>query len=428
MKQKLLNSIIVLAFVSLLGVVFMQVYWVRNAYELKEEHFNHSVRLSMKTVLNRLLEIHTDSTLKQLTSPDPCIIKKTEVTDVIQPQVLDSLIKAELGCMQITDGYEYGIYNRNTLRFSMGNYQKYKPELLLSVHQQSIEALFSPGDYFFSIYFPRQQNYLMRQLIGWMAISAVFLLIIIFSFWFTIVTILRQKKVSEMKNDFINNMTHEFKTPIATISLASEMLMKPAVQQDQTKTSRYAKVINQENARLQNQVEQLLQIAIIEKGELKLNLKTIEMHKLLQNTIDRFELKLQEKQGQIIYRPEATKDLVTADQQQMAHVFVNLIDNAIKYSPSKPEIIIATSNHQAGFEVRISDKGIGISRENHAQVFKNLYRVHTGDVHDVKGFGIGLYYVKRMLGMHHGSIELDSELGKGTTFTVFLPFEQSKNE
>ncbi len=428
MKRKLLNSIIVLAFVSLLGVVIMQVYWVRNAFELKEEHFNNSVRLSMKSVLTRLLEMHADSTLKQLTSPDPCIIKKTEVADVIKPAVLDSLIKAELGCMQITDGYEYGIYNRNTLRFSMGNYQNYQQELLKSVHQQSIEALFSPGDYFFSVYFPRQQNYLMRQLVGWMVISAIFLLILIFSFWFTIVTILRQKKVSEMKNDFINNMTHEFKTPIATISLASEMLMKPAVQQDQTKTSRYAKVINQENARLQNQVEQLLQIAIIEKGELKLNLKTLEIHKLLQNTIERFELKLQEKHGHITYLPNASKDQVVADQQQLAHVFANLIDNAIKYSPSSPEITITTANTTNGMMIRISDKGIGIARENHAQVFKNLYRVHTGDVHDVKGFGIGLYYVKRMMGMHNGSIELESELGQGTTFKLFLPFEQRKNE
>lgn len=426
MKHKILSSIIVLAFVSLLGVVFMQVYWVRNAFELKEEHFNNSVRLSMKSVLNRLLERHTDSTLKQLASPDHCIIKKTEVADVIQPAVLDSLIKAELGCMKIVDGYEYAVYNRNTLRFVMGNHNNYQNELIRSVHQQSIEALFAPGDYFFSVYFPRQKNILLRQLIGWMIISAVFLLIIIFSFWFTIITILRQKKVSEMKNDFINNMTHEFKTPIATISLASEMLLKPMVQQDQAKTSRYATVINQENTRLQNQVEQLLQIATIDKGELRLHFKSVDIHKLLSNTIDRFELKLNEKNGSIVYRPNAATEHVMADKEQLAHIFVNMIDNAIKYSPSKPEITITTTNSQNGINISFSDKGIGIAKENQALVFKNLYRVHTGDVHDVKGFGIGLYYVKRIVDLHNGSISLSSELGLGTTFTLFLPFEQSK--
>ncbi|HOI31962.1 MAG TPA: hypothetical protein PLC47_04285, partial [Bacteroidales bacterium] len=229
MNIRFFNTIIILAFVALLGVVVMQVYWVQNAIELKEEQFDNSVRIAMKSVLNRLLEDQTDSVIKQLNSTHPCVNEKTEVSDVISPKVLDSLIKAEMQCMRVGDAYEYMIYNRSNHRMVMGNARLYVDELYISEHQQSIEALYSPGDYYFSMYFPHKVQQVFVQLSVWMLLSAMFLLAVIIGFWYTVYTAIKQKKISEMKNDFINNMTHEFKTPIATINLASEMLLKQVV-------------------------------------------------------------------------------------------------------------------------------------------------------------------------------------------------------
>jgi len=291
----------------------------------------------MKSVINQLLESRNDSARKQLSDSVNCTIEKTDVSDVVPPRLLDSLLKAELGCMQITKGYEYAIYNQKNSRFYFGNFNLFKNELLASEHKQSIKSLFSPGDYYLSLYFPRQKNMVIKQLIGWMLLSVVFLLVIIFSFWYTILTIIRQKNISEMKNDFINNMTHEFKTPIATISLASEMLMKPAIQLSQQKTAKYAGVIFQENQRLQSQVEQVLQIA-------------------LQKCLDRFELQLKERSGKASLSAKAIHFHVIADEYHMFHVFSNLIDNAIKYSPEAPLISISTISDQNGIIIRFTDQ------------------------------------------------------------------------
>jgi two-component system phosphate regulon sensor histidine kinase PhoR len=428
MRSKLFTFIIIITFISLLGVVFTQVYWVRNAIGLKEEHFNHSVRIAMKTVLNRLIESNNDSTLRRLSMPSPCYMDKTNVQDVVKPKVLDSLIKAELGCMQISKGYEYAIYNRRNDKFVMGNFNKYVQQLLESEHQQTIQALFKPGDYYFTMYFPRQQSMIFGQMAKWMLISALFLLVVIFSFWFTIVTIIRQKKLSEMKTDFINNMTHEFKTPIATISLASEMLMKSEVNQSTEKIKKYASVIYNENFRLQNQVEQVLQIAILDNGETKMRMKEVDIHKLITKTVDNFEIKANEKSARLTMNLRAENPIIAGDRMHLSNVLANLIDNALKYSRENPQIELSTVSDKKGVTIAIIDNGIGIATENQHLVFKNLYRVHTGDVHDVKGFGLGLYYVKQIVEMHHGSITLTSQLGQGSTFDVFLPYNTIQTE
>jgi len=428
MKSKLFTTLIVITFISLLGVVFTQVYWVRHAVELKEDHFNHSVRIAMKTVLNLLIALNNDSTLRRMSMPAPCYMDKTNVQDVVKPKVLDSLIKTELGCMQISKGYEYAIYNRRNEKFVMGNYNQYKHQLIASEHQQTIQALFKPGDYYFTMYFPKQQHIIFGQMAKWMLLSALFLVIVIFSFWFTIVTIIKQKKLSVMKTDFINNMTHEFKTPISTISLASEMLMKPEVNQFVDKTMKYASVIYNENLRLQNQVEQVLQIAILDKGESKMHLKEVDIHKLITKTVENFEIKATEKSAQITLNLAAENPYVAGDRMHLANVLANLIDNALKYSKSEPLIAISTSSDKLGVTIVIADNGIGISSENQHLIFKNLYRVHTGDIHDVKGFGLGLYYVKQIVELHHGSINVSSALERGATFRVFLPYNSIQTE
>ncbi|MDD4373722.1 MAG: HAMP domain-containing sensor histidine kinase [Bacteroidales bacterium] len=421
MNIRFFNTIIILAFVALLGVVVMQVYWVQNAIELKEEQFDNSVRIAMKSVLNRLLEDQTDSVIKQLNSTHPCVNEKTEVSDVISPKVLDSLIKAEMQCMRVGDAYEYMIYNRSNHRMVMGNARLYVDELYISEHQQSIEALYSPGDYYFSMYFPHKVQQVFVQLSVWMLLSAMFLLAVIIGFWYTVYTAIKQKKISEMKNDFINNMTHEFKTPIATINLASEMLLKQVVHKNQDKALSYARVIHHENERLQHQVEQILQIALLDRNEIQLQQSRFDICKLLNDLIEGFNINAEQKGGKIVLKTDCSEVLVDGDRLHLAQLFSNLLDNALKYNDKIPLIQIYVAVENENVKVSVTDNGIGISAENFGVIFKNFYRVHTGNIHDVKGFGIGLYYVERIAKLHGGKVQLESELHKGSTFVVHLP-------
>jgi len=421
MNIRLFNTIIILAFVALLGVVVMQVYWVRNAIELKEEQFDNSVRIAMKSVLNRLLEDHTDSAIKQLNSTHPCVNEKKEVADVISPKVLDSLISAEMQCMRVGDAYEYMIYNRSNHRLVMGNARLFVDELFISEHQQSIEALFSPGDYYFSMYFPRKSQQLFFQLSVWMLLSALFLLAVIIGFWYTVNTAIKQKKISEMKNDFINNLTHEFKTPMATINLASEMLSKPMVLQNLDKVQSYARVIHHENERLQHQVEQILQIALLDRNEIQLQPNHFNMGELLADLIEGFNIRAEDVGGKITLKSPGNEVYIKGDRLHLAQLFSNLIDNALKYNDKIPQIQIELSRDEENVRVAVIDNGIGISATDIDLIFKNFYRVHTGNIHDVKGFGIGLYYVEKVAKLHGGKVQVESELHKGSTFVVQLP-------
>ncbi|MDD4087922.1 MAG: HAMP domain-containing sensor histidine kinase [Bacteroidales bacterium] len=421
MNIRLFNTIIILAFVALLGVVVMQVYWVRNAIELKEEQFDNSVRIAMKSVLNRLLEDHTDSAIKQLNSTHPCVNEKKEVADVISPKVLDSLISAEMQCMRVGDAYEYMIYNRSNHRLVMGNARLFVDELFISEHQQSIEALFSPGDYYFSMYFPRKSQQVIFQLSVWMLLSALFLLAVIIGFWYTVNTVIKQKKISEMKNDFINNLTHEFKTPMATINLASEMLSKPMVLQNQDKAQSYARVIHHENERLQHQVEQILQIALLDRNEIQLQPNHFDICELLADLIEGFNIRAEDVGGKITLNSPGNEVYIKGDRLHLAQLFSNLIDNALKYNDKIPQIQIEVSMEEENVKVAVIDNGIGISATDIGLIFKNFYRVHTGNIHDVKGFGIGLYYVEKVAKLHGGKVQVESELDKGSTFVVQLP-------
>lgn len=421
MNIRLFNTIIILAFVALLGVVVMQVYWVRNAIELKEEQFDNSVRIAMKSVLNRLLEDHTDSAIKQLNSTHPCVNEKKEVADVISPKVLDSLISAEMQCMRVGDAYEYMIYNRSNHRLVMGNARLFVDELFISEHQQSIEALFSPGDYYFSMYFPRKSQQVFFQLSVWMLLSALFLLAVIIGFWYTVNTVIKQKKISEMKNDFINNLTHEFKTPMATINLASEMLSKPMVLQNQDKAQSYARVIHHENERLQHQVEQILQIALLDRNEIQLQPNHFDICELLADLIEGFNIRAEDVGGKITLKSPGNEVYIKGDRLHLAQLFSNLIDNALKYNDKIPQIQIEVSMEEENVRVAVIDNGIGISATDIGLIFKNFYRVHTGNIHDVKGFGIGLYYVEKVAKLHGGKVQVESELHKGSTFVVQLP-------
>jgi two-component system phosphate regulon sensor histidine kinase PhoR len=233
--------------------------------------------------------------------------------------------------------------------------------------------------------------------------------------------IYRQKKLSDMKTDFINNMTHELKTPIATISIASEMLKDNSISAQAENRNKYAHIIFEENKRLANHVEQVLQIARFEKGELQLNLEDRDIHTIIESTAHRFQLILEELDGTIELNLNAENDVIKVDELHFTNVINNLIDNAIKYNDKVPLIKINTFNISLGIQIEVIDNGIGLSKDDQQKIFEKFYRVGKGNVHDVKGFGLGLSYVQTIVEAHNGKIWVESKLKEGSKFIIQLP-------
>jgi two-component system phosphate regulon sensor histidine kinase PhoR len=256
--------------------------------------------------------------------------------------------------------------------------------------------------------------------------SAILMLLIMILFSFSINTIYRQKKLSEIKNDFINNMTHELKTPIATISLACEALSDPDMRTGEKAISNYVGMIRDENKRLGVLVENVLRTSIFEQGQMKLKVQQFDVHQVVLQAIANIDIQAKARNGQIVTRFYAKNSVVKGDQLHISNVVYNLIDNAMKYSEGSPRVEIETRDEDKYIAVSFKDHGIGISKENQGKIFDKLYRVPTGNIHNVKGFGLGLSYVKGVLEMHGGTVDVDSDIKKGSTFTIHIPIEHEK--
>ncbi len=280
------------------------------------------------------------------------------------------------------------------------------------------------ADSYLSVYLPNQTGYLLSRMSSTLASSALLMLIVIGCFAYAVQTILRQKKLSEIKNDFINNMTHELKTPIATISMACEALNDPDLSRQPNIQDRYLGIIRQENRRLGQQVEKVLQIARLEKQKPVLKLEEVEVHPLIEGIADIYRLQLP-AESKIMLQLDATDQTILADRLHLTGILNNLLENAIKYSEGAPQIEVYTANtllnDKAAIAITVADKGIGISRENQDKIFDKFYRVPTGNVHNVKGFGLGLAFVRYSTEAHGGNIKLQSKPGAGSRFTVTLP-------
>lgn len=274
------------------------------------------------------------------------------------------------------------------------------------------------------LFFPEKSATIWRTLLPSFIGTFLFAAIILGCFGYTVWVIFRQKHLSEMKSDFINNMTHEFKTPIATISLAADSIINPRVYQDISKLTRFTNIIKQENKRMNSQVEKVLQMARIDREDSKLRLAEVNLHEVIDQAIENIGLQVEKRQGSAKAILEATQPIVKGDLTHISNVINNLLDNANKYSPDTPSITIRTKNLSKGVQVTVSDKGMGLSKEARKHIFDKFYRVHTGDRHDIKGFGLGLSYVKAIMATHNGSVEVKSELEKGSDFILFFPFEQ----
>lgn len=348
-------------------------------------------------------------------------------SDKIDTLAVDSILRAELRDKGIKADFVYGIHNSEQ-RFFAG---KFNEEMRSEILESPYRVNLSPDNVFIapkylSVYFPGERNYILQTMWLILAGSGILILVVVFAFYYTVSTIMKQKKLSDIKNDFINNMTHELKTPISTVSLASEMLGDSSVEKSKDKLNHYIRIIKEENNRLGLLVENILQTAVLDKGEFKLRQQQVDIHQIIDRAISNVRLQVEKRHGEILVEKNADKSILLADQIHLTNVIYNLLDNALKYAEEKPIIKISTYNLNQSIHILVSDNGIGITKENQKKIFDTFYRVPTGNVHNVKGFGLGLSYVKTAVEKHGGTISVESDLGKGSTFKIIIPLSQEE--
>lgn len=350
------------------------------------------------------------------------LVPERSILSRFHPKQLDSLLESEFEARGIDIGFDYAVVSPVRNKFVLLSDHESKDALKKS----ELKANLFPNDLigeqnWLVVNFPEKQQFLLRKIWLMMASSGLLVLVIVSSFGYSIHTILRQKKLSEMKNDFINNMTHELKTPIATISLACEALSDTEIAQAEGLKDRYLKVIGEENNRLGEQVERVLQMAAMDKNDIELKLEVLDMSEMVKTAIDKTLIRVESRGGSIKFIDNATNTAIYGDRTHIINILVNLLDNADKYSPEPPSISVRIYNQDKHILIAVQDRGIGINKEAINHVFQKFYRVPTGNIHDVKGFGLGLAYVKNMVELHDGAVSVESEPGKGSKFTILLP-------
>tara|TARA_Y100001972_G_scaffold129176_1_gene194917 strand:- start:2215 stop:3786 length:1572 start_codon:yes stop_codon:yes gene_type:complete len=378
--------------------------------------------------LNRQLQMLSNKTEMAFSVIENVMVAGRSPLSRFNPNQLDSMLSKELQNKGIDLAYNHAVVMPQEKRFV---YLK-NPSEKLALQTSELRANLFPNDLIgetaeLVIDFPDKEQYLLKKIWATMISSGVLITLILFCFGYAVRTIVRQKKLSEMKNDFINNMTHELKTPIATISLATEALSDKDISETPGLRARYLKAIGDENHRLGDQVEKVLQMAALDRNDLNLKFEKVDLSILLAEVEEKSMLQVENRNGQLKLNIAGDELPVWGDKGHLTNVFLNLVDNAIKYSPE--DLFISIRAHLQGDSVWVSiqDHGIGMTKESIRNIFQKFYRVSTGNIHNVKGFGLGLAYVKSIIDAHQGSISVESELGKGSKFVVSLPLYHGKN-
>jgi len=421
--KKVYPLIIALITFSVLGILFIQMSWIKNAMYLKKEQYNHDIEKSLDEARNMAYNSYING---QGYNPDQIdednknwLIQTRFTAQAIPPEEMRMIIDQAMRRNNVKQPFEYCITNifNNPISFS----NDFKPYMF---NESGVIRLTLPNSYqseTLFLYVKEPQNFIMRQMLWMIIASILFTIIIISAFALTIRTMLRQKNISEIKSDFINNMTHELKTPLATISLAVDALNNERVIHDTEKIRYYSGMIKEENKRMHKQVETILQAAKLEKQDITLNIQQLNAHDLINKVAKNLSLQIQDKQGELKLDLVAAKSNIEADEIHFSNIIFNLLDNAIKYSKDHLVIEISTAVHNGMLAIKVKDNGIGMNRETASRVFEKFYRAHTGNLHNVKGFGLGLSYVKTMAEAMGGQIKVESTPGKGSTFTLHMP-------
>jgi len=440
MKSKSIRIIIILAVIALVGVLTNHFFWINKEIKIQDNllnieqkniqieksQFNNQVTLALVNVRDELLSLNIEASglylepVKQI-NPNYFVVS---FYDTLNPELLKNLLVEQFKEYNIKEVFEYGIYDCFTDSIIFDRYVDLSSGKELNNMSGTELEKWNHDGHYFGIYFPERKNTSVsskENISKSFYISSIVIVFITLIFAYAIVVILKQKRLSEVKTDFINNMTHELKTPISTIGLSSAVLLNKDIHKDPERIHRYAQIIKDENSRLESQVERVLQLAKLDKGEINLKKETINIEQLIKESVEVFRIYAEQNGGTITASFDIKENKLLADKVHVTNIIHNLLDNASKYSPDNPTIDVKAFTLKNGISVSITDNGKGIKKEQQRLIFDKFYRIPTGSVHDVKGFGLGLYYVKKIINQHGGKISVESEINKGSKFTFWLP-------
>ncbi len=421
MQNAVIRWVVILGAVALVGIVGIQSYWVMATWDLNEEEFNKKTNLALFQVAKKLANINeaelpSRDIVKQRTSNYWIVNMAVE----IDAELLEYLLQRELEERSLNVDFEYAVFDCHTDEMVYGGYCSFTPE----GERKNLDLGNLPKDreftYYFGVKFPGRTGFLFDKMQLILFLSVILLVTILF-FAYAMWVILRQKRLSEMQKDFINNMTHEFKTPLSTIKIAAGVFANDERVKSDSRLERYANIILEQNERLNRQVEKVLQLARLEKGNIELKKDKVVLLEVLQPLLESTRMQVEQRGGELKVDLETLDGVVVvADRLHLSNILYSLLDNALKYSNEQPLIAVSGEWKDKRILLKVADNGIGISPTHQARIFDKFYRVPTGNVHNVKGFGLGLYYVKRICQAHAWQIDLDSEPGRGTTFEILL--------
>lgn len=447
MGRRLIGILILLATVSVAGIIATQIYWLDKAFEVQKsqlhlrqerataesKRFNDRVTMALTNVADELLSINNDpadlfQAVKQI-RPNYFTVA---INDTVHPYLLQRLLITEFTRRNINENFEYGIYDCFTDSIVYGDYVSLNSESdsVTSYHSRLTPPIkWDKDGHYFGVFFPDRVSYEIhapQSKVSTWAFSAIISFIVFVFFAYAVYLILRQKRVSEMKSDFINNMTHELKTPISTISLSSEILLNPNIERQPERLHNYAQLIYNENQRLRVQVDKVLQLATLDKKQVALNSASLNLHEYIHKAVEALSLVRNTDNLNFELKLNAKDHSIKGDPVHISNVIHNLLDNAIKYSGEHASIEIQTLNKNGDICLMIADSGIGIPKKSLPYIFDKFYRVPTGNVHNVKGFGLGLFYVKYIMDAHKAKISVASVEGQGTQFKLLFRIFKAK--
>jgi two-component system phosphate regulon sensor histidine kinase PhoR len=413
MRPLTVKIIILISVLALLGLAFTQILWIREGIKLAEKQFNHRADNALTDVVGEL----RNSTPIAVTDS----FNTTKgILEIIDTSFVNMLVKKYVGYHRLNDHYFFGIAktSNDSFIYRSAGFHAGKPSI--EPFKACLSGIYKAEYYHLALYFPDKNKTVLSGQLAWILATLLFIAIIVSGVALIVITYLRQKKLAEMKNDFINNVTHEFKTPVSTIGLASEVLMN-STKANPERVKSYARIIHAENERMRKHIERVLEIAQQDHQPIMLNIEKVDVHKMISSLVPNICMEKTESQVNVKYMLQAENPVINGDIMYVSGVITNLTENAIKYTRTKPQITIGTENYKSGILISFADNGIGISKDSMKYIFNKFYRAHTGNLHDVKGFGLGLYYARVMTEAHGGFINVSSELNKGSRFDVYFP-------
>lgn len=418
MTGSLVRRLVIMGGLVIIAIISTQSYWLLKTWDLKDQEFDQTAQKMLLTVSQRIAKSSGfELPKKDFIERKSSNLYVININSEINFDVLEDFLYQEMKNYSLETDFDYSVYDCTSKELVFGNYCDLADENKVSTHEASIPAI-KGLDYYFVVRFPARESFLLANMNLTVMFSIIAILSVLF-FLYTIWIVIRQERTSQLQKDFINNMTHEFKTPISSIKIAADVFSKSEFVKNDPRLTKYASIITDQNQRLNDQVEKVLNIARLEKDSFELKKEIIDIHATLKEIAKNESVRIENESINLEFDDQVME--VCVDPLHFTNVITNIIDNAIKYSKGEPRITIETERTNNANIISIKDDGIGIDKEKLKSVFDKFYRVPTGDVHNVKGFGLGLFYVKNICTAHGWTIDVKSEQNQGTTFIIKIP-------